>query len=64
MEGLLKGVPGVVTYLDDILVTGETDEEHLAALGEVLRRIESAGLHLKRDKCTFLSPVVTSRLPY
>ena len=59
MEGLLKGVPGVVIYLDDILVTGKTKEEHMAALGEVLRRIESAGLRLRRDKCTFFSPAVT-----
>ena len=29
MEGLLKGVPGVVIYLDDILVTGKTKEEHM-----------------------------------
>ena len=59
MEGLLKGVPGVVIYLDDILVTGKTKEEHMAALGEVLGRIESAGLRLRRDKCTFFSPAVT-----
>ena len=25
MEGILKDIPGVVVYLDDILVTGRTD---------------------------------------
>jgi len=48
MESLLSGVPNVVVYLDDILVTGPTEEEHLAALEEVLRRLQAAGLRLKR----------------
>ena len=28
MENLLKGIPKVVVYLDNILVSGATDEEH------------------------------------
>ena len=35
MNGLLKGIPGVIVYIDDILVTGKTEQEHLAALEEV-----------------------------
>ena len=50
---------GVVVYIDDILVTGKTEEEHLSALGEVLTRLESAGLHLKKEKCSFLCESVT-----
>ena len=56
MENLLKDIPKVVVYLDDILITGETESEHLATLEEVLRRLAGAGLHLKREKCTFLAP--------
>ena len=59
MESLLKGIDGVVVYIDDILVTGKTEEEHLSALGEVLTRLESAGLHLKKEKCSFLCESVT-----
>ena len=59
MESLLKGIVGVVVYIDDILVTGKTEEEHLSALGEVLTRLESAGLHLKKEKCSFLCESVT-----
>ena len=59
MESLLSGVPNVVVYLDDILVTGPTEEEHLAALEEVLRRLQAAGLRLKREKCIFMAPAVT-----
>ena len=32
MESMLNGIPGVVVYLDDILITGPTEEAHLAAL--------------------------------
>ncbi len=54
MEGLLKSIPGVVVYMDDILVTGPSDQEHLASLEEVLQRIESVGLRLKKSKCFFM----------
>ena len=46
MESLLQGLSGVVVYLDDILVTGRTEEEHLSRLEEVLTRLEQAGLRL------------------
>ena len=28
MDGLLKGIPGVILYIDDKLVTGKTDQKH------------------------------------
>ena len=58
MESLLSGIPGVIVYIDDILITGKTEADHLAALEEVLKRLENAGLRLKRDKCVFLAPSV------
>ena len=48
MEATLQGLPMVSVYLDDILVSGKTQQEHLANLNEVLTRLESAGLRLKR----------------
>ena len=59
MESLLKGVPGVVVYIDDVLVTGKTEEEHLAALEETLSRLEKAGLRLQQKKCSFMAASVT-----
>ena len=46
-------------YLDDILIPGKSEGEHLATLEEVLQRLAGAGLYLKKEKCTFLVPSVT-----
>ena len=45
-------------YLDDILVTGATEQEHLENLDTVLSRLETAGMRLKRNKCAFLLSAV------
>ena len=58
MENLLQGIPNVVVYINDILVTGATEQEHLKTLEEVLNRLEKAGLRLKRSKCLFMVPSV------
>ena len=54
MEGILRDVPGTVVYIDDVLVTGKTQEEHLKNLDLVLSRLEEEGLSLKREKCSFM----------
>ena len=38
MEKILQGLPTVVVYIDDILISGCTDEEHLENLEKVLQR--------------------------
>ena len=60
VKNLLQGLSHVSAYLDDILVTGRTKEEHLSNLEEVLTRLEQAGLglRLKRSKCLFLAESV------
>ena len=54
METLLRGLPGVAVYLDDILITRATKTERLGNLERVLERLTEAGLHLNREKCSFL----------
>ena len=58
MENILQGIPRVSVYIDDILVTGATDEEHLQNLEEVLSRLQAAGARLKQKKCSFMLPSV------
>ena len=53
METILQGIPRVVCYIDDILVTGENEEEHLRNLEEVFSRLEKHGFRLKKSKCKF-----------
>ena len=54
----MQGIPNVVVYLDDILVTGTDDQEHLKYLGAVLERLQSHGLRLKRCKGQFMQSSV------
>ena len=58
MESLFQGIPTVTVYLDDILVTGETESEHLASLETVLERLLKAGLRAKKHKCQLMVPSV------
>ena len=48
-----------MVYLDNILVSGPSDREHLESLKEVFTRLEKAGLRLNKKKCQFLASEVT-----
>ena len=59
MENVLQGIPNVIVYLDDILLTGATEEEHLKTLAKVLERLERAGFRVKKSKCQFMAASVS-----
>ena len=40
MENILQGIPGVIAYLDDILVSAATEREHLQKLEVVFEHLE------------------------
>ena len=58
MESLLQGIPNVTVYLDDILVTGQTESDHLKSLAAVLECLSKVGLRVKKPKCKFMAPSV------
>ena len=49
---------GVMVYIDDVLVSGKSAEEHHQNLHTVLTKLEEAGLRLKHENCSFLIPSV------
>ena len=58
MDTILQGVEGVACYIDDIIITGKSTEEHLERLEEVLQRLLRHGIHVKKSKCRFLQSSV------
>ena len=54
MESLLQGIPVVIVYLDDILVSAPSEAEHLRRLEEVFARLEKSGLRARKSKCQFM----------
>ena len=58
MDTILQGVPGAMCYIDDILVTGATVQEHLQNLEEVFRRLQTHGVRMKKSKCSFMQDSV------
>ena len=59
LESLLADIPNVCIFLDDILVTGKTEQEHVENLRTVLQRLENAGLRLNQQKCELFRSSVT-----
>ena len=51
MDTILQGVSNVLCYLDDILITGLSEAEHLQNLEEVLKRLQQHGIRVKDNKC-------------
>ena len=58
MESILQGIPAVLVYLDDILVAGSSESEHLQLLEMVMAKLENAGIRLRRSKCLFMLPSI------
>ena len=53
VKSALGHLPGVFSWLDDILIASDTWEEHLATLTLVLTRLLAAGLSVNFAKCIF-----------
>ena len=60
MKLALQGLQWVtcLIYIDDIIVYGQSFDEHMRRLEEVLERLKAAGQKLKPDKCNMLQSEV------
>ena len=59
MDKILSGIPKTSAYIDDILVAGTSQEEHLKLFEEVLDRLKQANIRIKKIKCKFMQEEVT-----
>ena len=59
MDRRLSRIPFTKARVDDILISGRNDEEHLNNLRAVLQALRVAGLTLCMKKCSFLQEEVT-----
>ncbi len=58
MEQILQGNDGVACNIDDIVITGKTDQDHLDGLEKVLKRLSKHGVRAKKAKCRFFQDSV------
>ena len=58
IKSLLGDLPNVRVYIDDILISGKTEADHLRNLELVLSQLSSAGITLKCSKCIFATTSV------
>ncbi|XP_026065967.1 uncharacterized protein K02A2.6-like [Carassius auratus] len=59
MDQVLQGIPGTQCYLDDIIVTGKDDSDHLQNLQRVLMRLCEYGLRANKEKCEFFKSQIS-----
>ena len=59
IDQILQGLEGVQCILDDMIVTGKTEQEHLKNLDNVLSRMHRFGLRANLDKCYLFKENVT-----
>ena len=56
----LEDLDGVCVYMDDIILSGSTIEQHYQRLEKAVKKLVQIGLSLNKDKCYFRQP----ELPY
>nr|VZI05690.1 unnamed protein product [Spirometra erinaceieuropaei] len=56
VDRVLRGLPFVYAYIDDLLVASSTTEEHMEHLATVFDRLQQFGVVLNPSKCVFGVP--------
>ena len=58
MDHILQGIPQVLCILDDIIISGRNDAEHVQNMESVLDRLQKYNLGVHSAKCQFLQEKV------
>jgi hypothetical protein len=53
MEGVLRDIPNILVYIDDLMVHTDTHEKHLQVLDKVLAQLHKNHLKINLEKCVF-----------
>ncbi|EGT56984.1 hypothetical protein CAEBREN_22921 [Caenorhabditis brenneri] len=53
VDKMIAGIPGVAAYLDDVIVSAESHEEHEKTLTKLFQRLQEYGFRVSPDKCSF-----------
>ncbi|XP_052566467.1 uncharacterized protein K02A2.6-like [Culex pipiens pallens] len=53
LDGMIAGIPGVRTFMDDVIVFGPDRKSHASSLKQLLQRLKEYGFHVKAEKCSF-----------
>ncbi|XP_063923679.1 uncharacterized protein K02A2.6-like [Zophobas morio] len=59
IDSLCYKLKGVIAFMDDILVTGATEKEHLENLKLLFNKIQESGLKINLSKCSFFQKSVS-----
>ena len=54
MDTVLQGLPKVICYLDGILITASSCQEHLENVQRVLQWLEQYGIRARKSKCVYV----------
>src|SRR5277367_2683252 len=58
IDRVIRNLPGVSAFQDDVIVTGSNLTEHLRNLDSTLQRLREAGLRVCKEKCVFMADSV------
>ena len=59
IDQVLQNIPFTQCILDDIILSGKTDAEHLQSLEFVLKRLSDYGLKVNLAKCEFFKEKIS-----
>ncbi|XP_041785534.1 uncharacterized protein K02A2.6-like [Anopheles merus] len=53
VDGMIADIPGVRSFIDDVIVFGKDISSHATSLNLLFQRLKEYGFHVKAEKCHF-----------